>query len=104
MCVKKNVIYGPFKKNPVYARTVWCIWKWRNEMAFSGRKNGAVKAFKDIRSLRFLWIKNRSVLKSTWKDWCIFYFCDVLGGGVAGLGLRLLDTCHSINHSYTSYN
>lgn len=37
----------------------WVIWKSRNDMVFNGLKTNASKMLKEVKSLGFLWIKNR---------------------------------------------
>ncbi|KAK1436346.1 hypothetical protein QVD17_02125 [Tagetes erecta] len=51
----------------------WSLWKTRNERIFEDKEVILSNLLQDIRSLGFIWIKNRSSLKSVmWKDWCSF--------------------------------
>ncbi|KAJ0834256.1 putative reverse transcriptase zinc-binding domain-containing protein [Helianthus annuus] len=51
----------------------WCIWKARNEKIFSNALGRVEDIMGDIKSLGFLWLRNRSKHKSIlWADWCKF--------------------------------
>ncbi|KAJ0908686.1 hypothetical protein HanRHA438_Chr07g0313201 [Helianthus annuus] len=51
----------------------WCLWKARNRVVFSSGQANVDDIFNEIRSLGFLWFKNRSKCKSiSWSDWCKF--------------------------------
>ncbi|KAJ0910635.1 putative RNA-directed DNA polymerase [Helianthus annuus] len=64
-----KIVYG------ILMTCVWCVWKFRNEAIFPDKRRGVMKAFEDIRSLSYLWVKNRAKLNSiSWRDWCIFDF------------------------------
>ncbi|KAM0048221.1 putative reverse transcriptase zinc-binding domain-containing protein [Helianthus debilis subsp. tardiflorus] len=51
----------------------WSIWKARNERRFNGKQSKVESTVSEVRSLGFLWFKNRSKYKSVlWLDWCKF--------------------------------
>ncbi|XP_076905265.1 uncharacterized protein LOC143560980 [Bidens hawaiensis] len=51
----------------------WRIWKARNEKVFKGKEIKIEEIIGDIKSLGFLWFKNRSKCKSIdWLKWCKF--------------------------------
>ncbi|KAJ0602422.1 hypothetical protein HanIR_Chr03g0139471 [Helianthus annuus] len=41
-----------------------CIWKARNELIFSNKEISPAKVTEDIKSIGYLWIRNRSSCKS----------------------------------------
>ncbi|KAJ0586264.1 putative reverse transcriptase zinc-binding domain-containing protein [Helianthus annuus] len=64
---KKKVING------VVLTACWCIWKERNEVVFADKKASVAKVLEEIKSLAYLWIKNRSPFTDlSWKDWVGF--------------------------------
>ncbi|KAJ0834488.1 putative reverse transcriptase zinc-binding domain-containing protein [Helianthus annuus] len=51
----------------------WAIWIARNELVFSARVPKVEEVFCSIRSLGFIWFKNRSkCIDISWEDWCKF--------------------------------
>ncbi|KAJ0788573.1 putative RNA-directed DNA polymerase [Helianthus annuus] len=51
----------------------WCIWKERNDKIFSNSGGRSEDIMRNIKSLGFLWLKNRSKFKDiVWVEWCIF--------------------------------
>ncbi|XP_022032064.1 uncharacterized protein LOC110933134 [Helianthus annuus] len=53
----------------------WCIWKLRNEVMFRQAIPNCTKLLGEIKSMAYLWVKNRSKLVSiTWEDWSRFSF------------------------------
>ncbi|KAJ0836378.1 putative RNA-directed DNA polymerase [Helianthus annuus] len=51
----------------------WCVWKARNEAVFSGLSPNVAKTLEDIKSLSYLWVKNRSSFKHmSWNNWYNF--------------------------------
>ncbi|KAJ0497884.1 putative reverse transcriptase zinc-binding domain-containing protein [Helianthus annuus] len=63
----KKVFHG------IMITACWCIWKTRNGVIFSGKTAEATRTLEEIKSLSYLWIKNRSPLKDvSWKNWCNF--------------------------------
>ncbi|KAJ0466675.1 hypothetical protein HanIR_Chr14g0674811 [Helianthus annuus] len=49
----------------------WCIWKARNEVVFSNGRGRSEDILGDIKSLGFLWLKNRSRHKNLDRiEWC----------------------------------
>ncbi|KAI3704850.1 hypothetical protein L1987_75079 [Smallanthus sonchifolius] len=52
---------------------VWCIWRARNNKRFTNTQKTAHDIFLDIKSLGFLWYRNRSKNKGIcWANWCYF--------------------------------
>nr|XP_043616267.1 uncharacterized protein LOC122588207 [Erigeron canadensis] len=53
--------------------TCWCIWKARNDLRFANITINVDRIFNDIRSIGFLWYRNRGKHRSImWNDWCGF--------------------------------
>lgn len=52
--LKREVIHA------IVLTTIWCIWKARNDKVFTGKKVSVKEVIDDIRSLSFLWVKNRA--------------------------------------------
>nr|XP_043639918.1 uncharacterized protein LOC122611031 [Erigeron canadensis] len=53
--------------------TCWCLWLARNEKKFDNGKVHVEKIFQDVKTLGFLWYRNRTKFYSiTWDDWCNF--------------------------------
>ncbi|KAJ0480923.1 putative reverse transcriptase zinc-binding domain-containing protein [Helianthus annuus] len=51
----------------------WCIWKTRNEIVFRQVVPNFARTLDEIKSMAFLWIKNRSKANSsTWEEWSRF--------------------------------
>ncbi|KAJ0450527.1 putative RNA-directed DNA polymerase [Helianthus annuus] len=51
----------------------WLIWKARNELVFNGSKPNPDEVFCSIKSVGFLWFKNRAkCIDISWSDWCKF--------------------------------
>ncbi|KAJ0917333.1 putative reverse transcriptase zinc-binding domain-containing protein [Helianthus annuus] len=51
----------------------WCIWLARNNRRFSNKLRSAASIVHDIKSLGFLWYRNRSKCRDiTWEDWMSF--------------------------------
>ncbi|MFS8006042.1 putative reverse transcriptase zinc-binding domain-containing protein [Helianthus anomalus] len=51
----------------------WCIWKARNEKRFNNNRKAILDIFQDIKSLSFLWYRNRSKNRGIlWHNWCSF--------------------------------
>ncbi|XP_076931545.1 uncharacterized protein LOC143596728 [Bidens hawaiensis] len=49
---------------------LWVIWKARNEVVFNGRPAILGEVVADIKSLAFLWLKNRPKRRAlTWENW-----------------------------------
>ncbi|KAJ0532976.1 hypothetical protein HanIR_Chr09g0403021 [Helianthus annuus] len=42
----------------------WCTWKARNDTIFSSKETTGARVIEDIKSLIFLWTKNRSPFKA----------------------------------------
>ncbi|XP_076894468.1 uncharacterized protein LOC143546762 [Bidens hawaiensis] len=54
--------------------TMWSIWKLRNDVVFNGKPSQLARVVGEIKSLSFLWIKNRSKkLNISWEDWTRFH-------------------------------
>ncbi|MFS8005457.1 hypothetical protein Hanom_Chr13g01237551 [Helianthus anomalus] len=52
---------------------IWCIWKTRNEVMFNNAQPIMVKVPEEVKSLGFLWVKNRSKeVNFSWEDWSRF--------------------------------
>ncbi|KAJ0476786.1 putative reverse transcriptase zinc-binding domain-containing protein [Helianthus annuus] len=63
----KPVVHG------IIISACWCLWLARNKAVFSGVEAKAESIFSEVRSLGFLWYKNRSRNWSiSWSDWCKF--------------------------------
>ncbi|KAJ0466879.1 putative reverse transcriptase zinc-binding domain-containing protein [Helianthus annuus] len=70
-CGLKGRMLAAFKG--ILVVTCWQLWKARNDLIFSNitRKEGEIVS--SIKSIGFLWFKNRSKYKDvTWDDWCKF--------------------------------
>ncbi|MFS8018516.1 hypothetical protein Hanom_Chr15g01392971 [Helianthus anomalus] len=53
--------------------TCWQLWKARNDLIFSNISRKEVEIVSSIKSIGFLWFKNRSKYKDvSWDDWCKF--------------------------------
>ncbi|XP_021980533.1 uncharacterized protein LOC110876677 [Helianthus annuus] len=53
----------------------WCIWKQRNEVIFRQVAPNCTKLLDEIKSMAYLWVKNRSKMVSiTWEEWSRFSF------------------------------
>ncbi|XP_021974524.1 uncharacterized protein LOC110869590 [Helianthus annuus] len=68
---------GSWKKkkvlNAIFLVTVWCIWKARNEAMFNSVQPSVTKILDEVKSMAFLWIKNRSRDETiTWENWRSF--------------------------------
>ncbi|KAJ0535080.1 putative RNA-directed DNA polymerase [Helianthus annuus] len=51
----------------------WSIWKSRNDAVFRQEVPNVSKSMEEIKSLAFLWVKNRSKVGAlSWEDWCRF--------------------------------
>ncbi|XP_021984710.1 uncharacterized protein LOC110880495 [Helianthus annuus] len=51
----------------------WCIWKTRNETMYNNGILNVLKVLEEVKSLGFLWVKNRSKEAFlTWEDWSRF--------------------------------
>ncbi|XP_022014026.1 uncharacterized protein LOC110913509 [Helianthus annuus] len=51
----------------------WKAWKARNDLIFSEKAPVVDEVFSEIRSLGYLWFKNRSKYKDiSWDEWCKF--------------------------------
>ncbi|XP_022019925.1 uncharacterized protein LOC110919987 [Helianthus annuus] len=49
----------------------WCIWKARNAKFFSSMESSWGEIFREIRTLGFFWLKNRSKhCNIEWIEWC----------------------------------
>ncbi|KAL8253657.1 hypothetical protein R6Q59_031878 [Mikania micrantha] len=63
---------GPRKKKLIHAvilTTIWCIWKTRNEAIFKGKRSSLHGLLEEIKSLSFLWTRNRLGTRSiTWEE------------------------------------
>ncbi|XP_022040014.1 uncharacterized protein LOC110942548 [Helianthus annuus] len=58
---------------------LWCIWKLRNEIVFRQGVPNYTNTLDDIKSMAYLWIKNRSKMGMlTWEDWGRFSFAGFL--------------------------
>ncbi|XP_022020165.1 uncharacterized protein LOC110920250 [Helianthus annuus] len=56
---------------------IWCIWKLRNETIFRQGVLNYAKTLDEIKSMAYLWIKNRSKMGTlTWEDWGRFSFAS----------------------------
>ncbi|PWA53584.1 RNA-directed DNA polymerase, eukaryota, Reverse transcriptase zinc-binding domain protein [Artemisia annua] len=56
--------------------TCWAIWNARNKKVFDNISPKVQEVVALVKSLSFLWIKNRSKFKSVlWKDWAVFPLC-----------------------------
>ncbi|MFS7924867.1 hypothetical protein Hanom_Chr03g00277651 [Helianthus anomalus] len=63
----KPVVHG------IIISACWCLWLARNKAIFSGFDAKAGSIFSEVKSLGFLWYKNRSKNWSiSWPDWCKF--------------------------------
>ncbi|XP_022024531.1 uncharacterized protein LOC110924855 [Helianthus annuus] len=66
------------KKKAIHAIvlvTIWSIWKMRNDAVFRQSVPNTMKMLDGIKSLAFLWVKNRlKELSLTWEDWSRFRF------------------------------
>ncbi|XP_022003010.1 uncharacterized protein LOC110900427 [Helianthus annuus] len=52
---------------------IWSIRKTRNEVMFNNAQPNVIKVLEEVKSLGFLWVKNRSrELDLSWEDWCRF--------------------------------
>ncbi|XP_021971852.1 uncharacterized protein LOC110867012 [Helianthus annuus] len=52
---------------------IWCIWKTRNEVIFNSIQPNVVKVLEEVKSLGYLWVKNRSRETSlSWEVWSRF--------------------------------
>ncbi|KAL8254837.1 hypothetical protein R6Q59_033058 [Mikania micrantha] len=57
----------------VILTAIWCIWRSRNERICKGRRVSISSLKEEIKSLSFLWVKNRARLRDlSWEDWCNF--------------------------------
>ncbi|KAJ0881550.1 putative reverse transcriptase zinc-binding domain-containing protein [Helianthus annuus] len=65
---------GMKEKEVVHGLVItWCIWKVRNDKAFSNGRGDSESIFGNSKALGFLWLKCRSKHKNiVWKDWCKF--------------------------------
>ncbi|KAK1420794.1 hypothetical protein QVD17_22660 [Tagetes erecta] len=70
----KYINVSRLKKKAIQAiilTACWKIWKTRNEKVFEGKPVNITNLFHDIKSLSFLWAKNRYSCNSiSWSDWC----------------------------------
>ncbi|XP_021995860.1 uncharacterized protein LOC110893046 [Helianthus annuus] len=66
------------KKKAIHAVvlvTFWSIWKMRNDAVFRQRIPNAMKMLDEIKSMAYLWVKNRSKEATlTWEEWSRFSF------------------------------
>ncbi|KAK1436726.1 hypothetical protein QVD17_02508 [Tagetes erecta] len=66
---KKKAIHG------ILMTTCWCIWKARNAAIFNNEPIRIAAIMESIKSLGFLWIKNRSSYNNlSWRTWCNAFF------------------------------
>ncbi|XP_021995933.1 uncharacterized protein LOC110893121 [Helianthus annuus] len=67
---------GPRKRKTIQAIVLvafWSIWKVRNEVVFRQAVPNFTRTLDEIKSMAYLWIKNRSKAVSlTWEDWSRF--------------------------------
>ncbi|KAJ0853619.1 putative reverse transcriptase zinc-binding domain-containing protein [Helianthus annuus] len=72
--VYKKVTGGKMRRNIVHGVmivTMWVLWKARNESVFNGKTAHIGDIVANVKSLSFLWLKNRSKCNNlVWKDWC----------------------------------
>ncbi|KAM0036124.1 putative RNA-directed DNA polymerase [Helianthus debilis subsp. tardiflorus] len=72
--VYKKVSGGKMKRKIVHGVmivTMWSLWKARNDSAFNGKKVAIGDVVSSVKSLSYLWLKNRSKCNNIgWKDWC----------------------------------
>ncbi|KAK1431592.1 hypothetical protein QVD17_08053 [Tagetes erecta] len=65
LTIKKKAIQA------IVLTACWKIWVTRNEKVFDGKSVNITKLMQDIKSLGFLWVKNRSSRHGiSWTDWC----------------------------------
>ncbi|KAJ0558404.1 putative reverse transcriptase zinc-binding domain-containing protein [Helianthus annuus] len=68
---------GPQKRKKtmqaIFHIVIWCIWKTRNEVIFRNSQPNVIKVLEEVKSLGYLWVKNRSRETSiTWEGWSRF--------------------------------
>ncbi|KAD5961453.1 hypothetical protein E3N88_12926 [Mikania micrantha] len=59
----------------VIQKTVWCIWKARNDVMFNQRKVLKEKIVEDIKTLSYFWVKHR--MQSYGLEWALWLSFDV---------------------------
>ncbi|KAJ0471319.1 putative RNA-directed DNA polymerase [Helianthus annuus] len=69
-------ISGPKRRKVIHAVVLvafWCLWKTRNDVVFRNGIPNFTRTLDEIKSMAFLWIKNRSKVSSlSWEDWSRF--------------------------------
>ena len=75
LLVHEDNRYGKVKKAHLQAviyTTCWCIWKERNEAIFKNKRPSVSNIVREVKSLSFLWVKNRcrggSIDSETWSN------------------------------------
>ncbi|KAJ0510483.1 putative reverse transcriptase zinc-binding domain-containing protein [Helianthus annuus] len=67
---------GPKRRKAIHAIILvafWSIWKMRNDVVFRQAVPNSTRTLDEIKSMAFLWVKNRSKAASlTWEDWSRF--------------------------------
>ncbi|MFS7991238.1 hypothetical protein Hanom_Chr12g01068431 [Helianthus anomalus] len=72
---KNGILKGKEKEamHGIIIVACWCLWLARNKAKFSDVQVKVDKVFGDVKSLGFLWFKNRYKNNPiTWTDWCKF--------------------------------
>ena len=65
--MKKKILHG------IVMVSMWAIWKARNDTIFNGAQPSVELILSSVKSLSFLWFKNRTKCnRLVWKDWCRF--------------------------------
>ena len=62
--MKKKIVHG------IVVVSMWAIWKARNETVFNGKEPSVERIVSTVKSMSFLWVKNRTKCnRIVWKDW-----------------------------------
>ncbi|KAJ0511624.1 putative RNA-directed DNA polymerase [Helianthus annuus] len=72
-----KAVHGSKKKklvfNAIAQVVIWSVWRMRNEVLFGQASPSVSKVVEEVKSLTFLWIKNRSGSSNwSWNDWRSF--------------------------------